>query len=149
MSHADYSALTLDQAKVQARQEVEDWYGSAGEDVYDSAAKGVVYRYYAWPSHTATLVALSSAESGKGVAGQLMSGVVPTNPDGTLITDQDPVYGLVWHTAREVKGVHADYAKFIAKIQAKREEFLLQIHNATEVAAMEQLVELLHTYRVA
>lgn len=145
--HADYSGLTLDQAKQQALNEIEVWYGGAGQDVFDSAAKGAVYRYYCGPEYVSRIVSLSTAKGG-GVAGQLMCGRVPTNPDGTLITDQDPIWAPTWHTAVEIKAVHQHYADFIGRIDAKRDEFVSTVMNATENTVLEQLVEFLNDYRM-
>lgn len=145
--HADYSELTLDQAKSQALNEIEVWYGGAGQDVFDSAAKGAVYRYYCGPEYVSRIVSLSTAKGG-GVAGQLMCGKVPTNPDGTLITDQDPIWAPIWHTAVEIKSVHQHYADFIGKIDAQRDVFVTTVFNATNTEDLEVLVDSLINFRI-
>ncbi len=125
---ADYSTYDLEQAKQLALSEVENWFSSRTQDVFDSNATGTLHSYWCDYENQMNMVNGSLSRENS----PLMACPHPLG--------ESPVYAWVQHTPKQAGIVHADYLAFKAQSFDQYQSFKLQVAACATVQECQDLV---------
>lgn len=129
MSH-DYSMYNFEQSMQQALSEVENWWTSTTQDVFDSDALGAMHRYWCGPDEQMRMIngALSKE------ATVLMATPHPVS--------ETPTYDWTPHSARQSSNLHGDYTTFVSLSYARYVELKAMAAACTTVQQLQDLVDI-------
>lgn len=128
MSH-DYSTYDLETAKILGESEVEVWWTSTTQDIFDSSALGTMHRYWCGPDEQMRMI--------NGALSKDSTAIMAT-PHPVI---EPPTYSWTPHTARQSSNLHADYTAFVSLSYARYNELRALVAACTTVQQVQDLID--------